>query len=90
MEKSTLTKTSKPECLTLENRKNLTLLGVEEVISSSEKELIIRIGDCRLSIGGNNISISRLDTESGELEASGEFNEFVYDKKVGFLKRIFK
>lgn len=90
MEKSTLTKTSKTECLTLENRKALTLLGVEEVISSSDKELIIKLGDCRLNISGNNISISKLDTERGELEASGEFNEFVYGKKVGFLKRIFK
>lgn len=90
MEKSTLTKTSKSEFLTLDNRKNLTLSGVAEVISSSDKELIVRIGDSRLSISGNNINISKLDTESGDFEAIGEFNEFIYGKKLGFFKRIFK
>ncbi len=90
MEKTTQIKVERNENLTLENRKILKLTGLSEVISSSEKELIIRLGDTKLNIGGENISIIRLNVESGELEATGEFNEFSYGKKTNFLKRIFK
>lgn len=90
MEKTTQIKSEKLEYLTLENRKKLSLTGINEVISSSDKELIVKLGDTKLSISGDNISIIKLNAESGELEASGEFAEFNYGKKIGFLKRIFK
>lgn len=90
MEKTTQIKTERNENLTLENRKKLSLTGISEVISSSEKELMVKLGDTKLSIAGENISIIRLNIESGELEATGEFNEFSYGKKGNFLKRIFK
>lgn len=90
MEKTTSSQNSTPEFLSLEARKNLHLTGVLEVISSSGTQILAKLKDSTISISGTNISITKLDTADGTLDALGDFSAITYGKKVGFLKRIFK
>ncbi len=90
MEKTTLSQNQTPELLSLDNRKNLHLTGILEVISSSDTQILAKLKDSTLNISGTNINITRLDTADGTLDATGDFNAITYGKKVGFLKRIFK
>ena len=78
------------EFLSLENRKKLHISNIEEVTSSSDTHLEIKLKDTRLSIGGTNINITKLDTETKILEADGNFNKIIYGKESNILRRIFK
>lgn len=78
------------EFLSLENRKKLHISNIEEVISSSDNHLEIKLKDTRLSIGGTNINITKLDTETKILEADGNFSKIIYGKETNVFKRIFK
>lgn len=78
------------EFLSLENRKKLHISNIEEVTSSSDTHLEIKLKDTRLSIGGTNINITKLDTETKILEADGNFNKIIYGKESNLLRRIFK
>lgn len=77
--------------LNLENRKALSLHGVEDVFSSNENSLILKVSGSKVYITGTNISISKLDIENKILEATGLFNSIKFiEKQDGFFKRIFK
>lgn len=78
------------EFLSLENRKKLHISNIEEVTSSSDTHLEIKLKDTGLSIGGTNINITKLDTETKILEADGNFNKIIYGKESNLLRRIFK
>lgn len=90
MEKTTTSQNNKPELITLDSRKTLHILGIDEVISSSDTQILLKLKDTTLNICGTNINISKLDTDTGVLDADGNFISITYGKKVGFLKRIFK
>ncbi|MBQ7352030.1 MAG: YabP/YqfC family sporulation protein [Clostridia bacterium] len=78
------------ENLTLTNRKNLKLEGINEIVSTSETFLSVKLKDTILCISGQNISITKLDVNTGILEADGIFESIKYGKQGNFLKRIFK
>ena len=44
----------------------------------------------KITILGNNINITKLDVESGVIEANGLFNSIQYNSKPNLFKRIFK
>lgn len=69
--------------LNLENRKNLTLSGVGEVISSDEKQVVLNTGMGRLKILGVNLSIGKLNVETGELCLTGNINLIEYKETKG-------
>lgn len=78
----------------LENRKNLVLTGVREVIGFDEKsvEIITVLGG--LSIRGENIKIQSFNTESGDMEITGRFAAMMYvndsSKREGFFAKLFR
>ena len=79
--------------LTLTNRKKLTLTNVNEVISSNETNIFLKIAQTKAQISGNSINITKLDIASGLLEAEGNFNCIKYDNKSrpqNIFKRLFK
>lgn len=77
--------------LCLENRKSLSLTGVESVDSFSEQCLKLTVSGSRVVVTGENIKIIAFNKESGNLTAEGVINEIKYlGKQVAFLKRIFK
>ena len=83
---------SKPSKLVLENRKALEITGVSKVVSVNTTNAEVVVSGTKLYIDGNDISIEKLDVDSGILNLSGNFNEFRYTGKgkVSFFKRLFK
>lgn len=78
------------ENIILNNRKNLHIDGVVEIISTSENSLYMKLKDTFLSVSGENIHITKLDVSTGIIEADGKFLNFKYGKTGNILKRIFK
>ena len=78
------------ENLTLVGRKNIHIEGIVEIISSSDSNIIIKLKDEVLVISGENIHISKLDVNTGILEAEGNFNNIKYGKSHNIFKRVFK
>lgn len=83
-------KTTFSESLSLINRKNLKLEGIVEILSTSETILMLKLKDTTLCISGENISIQKIDVNTGILEAEGKFTSIKYGKSGNFFKRIFK
>lgn len=74
--------------LNLENRKNLTLSGAGEVISSDEKQVILNTSMGRLKITGSDLSIGKLNVETGELSLTGNINIIEYKEIKGKGERF--
>lgn len=87
-------KTFNESNLLLENRKYLKLTGVEKIFETNENKLILKVAGSNLLILGNNLSVEKLDVNSGLLEINGEINELKYSaqpqNKTSFIKKIFK
>ena len=80
----------KNESIILTNRKSLKLSGISEFLSSSDTNITLKLKDTTLNIIGNDITILKLDIDSGTLEADGKFDKFTYGKETNIIKRIFK
>ncbi len=80
--------------LILKNTTNLSITGVEKVYESNEKKLQLKVAGKNMIICGENLSISKLDVDKGEIEANGEISEIRYIEKsrenTNFFKKIFK
>lgn len=76
--------------IVLTDRNNLVISGVSKMISSNDTMLAMTVSGTRLNITGKAIRIEKLDTENGNLEASGEFDSIKFCEKGGLIKRIFK
>ena len=88
---------TKPHKMTLDKRAYAVISGVEDVISFDEKEIILETTLGRLTIKGEDMKVSRLTVEQGEVEIGGRMDSFVYSESRGrkaqgesFLGRLFK
>ena len=83
----------KPHHLTLEDRKILTLSGVEDVASFDESEIVLRTSLGELVIEGEGLSVSRLSVESGDVHVAGYITALQYTESTGerrgLLSRLF-
>lgn len=78
--------------LSLQNRQNLQISGVEKVVSSNTSSIIVKLSDTNLEICGSDLSIeSFIDFN---LDIVGKIDALKYTKtsksKECFFKRIFK
>ena len=79
--------------ITLSDRKNLKINGVEGVVSLTETEAGILIAGETLVIKGEDIKAEKLSVETGELVLVGTFDSLKFEQKKekrGLVKRIFK
>ena len=76
----------------LNNQRNLKLTGISDIISCNDKTLILKTSNNRLTITGSDINVTKLIFETGELEATGNFDCIKYSSSNngGLMKRIFK
>ena len=80
-------------CITLEKRKRMMVTGVLEVLSATDKNVIIRIKDSLIYTTGNNLRVAKLILEEGLLIIDGEVEGFKYQAKMqgkNIFKRLFK
>lgn len=81
------------EKIVLENRKLLTIIGATKVVSSTNTQAVVEVGDTNVLICGNELEVVKLDLEDKEVEFSGNITSFKYinkKEKTPLLKRIFK
>lgn len=77
----------------LRGRSDMTLCGVEEVLSFDEVGVHLKTVDGELYIEGRDIKIGTLDTDNGRVELCGRVNGFYYagdpeKQKKGFFARL--
>lgn len=74
-----------------ENAMNLS--GVTNVISYDDKQIIFSLAQGRVIIGGEKLSIEKLDTEQGLADVKGVLVSLKYTKageKQSIVKRLLK
>lgn len=79
--------------LSLNNREFLEMDGINEVISFTEDEIILKTSQGILNISGKNLNISKLNLDETIIEVSGKIDSLNYNDKTNnrnILKRIFK
>lgn len=64
----------KPHKIALEDRKALSVSGVEEVERFDEREILLRTTMGALLIEGAELSVSRLSVESGDVSVQGRID----------------
>lgn len=83
---------TKAQTLVLENRKKLSLTGVEDVSGFNEETVTAATSLGDLIIRGSKLHIEKLDLESGEVEIEGEISALQYTRAKrdkSFFQRVF-
>ena len=77
----------------IDNRKLINVSCVDEVLSSTEKELYARLDRDILQITGDGLKIIKLEPEEKILVVSGKINGLMFTSKFSkksLFKRLFK
>ena len=89
-EKSTLG----PHKLLIQGRKSAELTGVKEVVSFDAKEVILETVQGVLLLRGDEMNVTRLLVEKGEVDLDGRIDSMIYTERgkkrsESFAKRLF-
>lgn len=68
----------RPHLLTLDNRRLLTLSGVEDVSGFDEQTISVKLSDATLVVKGSGLHISKLNLESGDVVIDGQISSLQY------------
>lgn len=91
MEKQDKTEIKRKHTLTINEQ--ITLTGIDNVITLSEKEVDVKTGNRFLSLFGIGFTPIHIDIDQGTVILIGEVLSFKYSasvEKESFLKKIFK
>ena len=83
---------AQPHGLRVEERRALSLSGVEDVESFDEREIVLRCAGSVLVVGGESLSVSRLSVESGDVTVQGRIDSLIYEdalpRRGGLRRRL--
>lgn len=81
----------------LDNRKKGCITGVTDVISFDLKEILLETTMGMLTLKGQDLKVTRLSVEKGEVDITGQIESMAYTevssyakKTEGFITRMFK
>lgn len=81
----------------MDNRKKGSITGVMDVISFDLKEILLETSMGMLTIKGQDLKVTRLSVEKGEVDLTGQIDSVAYTeittyakKTEGFITRMFK
>ena len=77
----------------IDDRAKMALTGVQEVSAFSDTSVSLKTSRGLLTIQGKGLNISKLNTDTGELNVSGEISLLKYSKdksKGGFFEGLFR
>lgn len=80
-----------PHKLTLDQRKNLTMTGVTEVVSFDETTVILRTCLGTLEVQGEGLQLKTLSLEIGQVAVDGHISALYYEEPrehTGFWERL--
>ena len=85
---------SSPHRLHLENRRRLTLSGVDSVESFDESSILLTTSQGALAIRGADLHIEKLSLDGGDLLVEGQVDALTYEEEDprggSFLGRLFR
>ena len=80
--------------LALKDRRHLAVTGVSRVISCDENTTVLETPLGNLTIGGQELQIGELSTQSGQVQLSGKIEYLQYAENQqsggGLLARLFR
>jgi sporulation protein YabP len=83
-----------PHTLIIDGRKSISVTGVTEADNFNDEEIILFTSQGQITIRGENLQISVLNTDSGEVAASGKVNSVSYsdrtEKHQSFFGKVFR
>ena len=86
-----VTNIQKNHKIILDNRKILSLTGIDKVDTISPTQLIVHTLGTLLLIEGKDMQIVKLDVDAGIVDVCGQVNSIKYmEGKKNILKRLFK
>ena len=87
----------RPHKLMLTDRRTCTISGVNDVLSFDINEILLETEQGMLMIKGNELHVSRLSLDKGEVDIDGRIDSFTYSENSGYsgkgesiLARLFK
>ena len=82
-----------PSRLSLQDRKKLTITGVEEVKSFDESEVLLHTCLGMLTVRGEGMQLKALSLDGGQIQVDGSISELRYDdphEEGGWFGRLFR
>ena len=67
--------------LYLENREKATMTGILEVLAFDENQVILLTDAGEIALTGENLHVSRLMLEEGEMTVEGQFDHILYSER---------
>ena len=84
----------KPLSLSLDGRQKAVITGVEEVDSFNEQMVVLATTAGTLTLLGQQLHVSHLNLEEGQLLVEGEITALEYDERIkgrgSLLTRLFR
>lgn len=79
----------------MEGRKKLSVSGVTDVESFSDRAVLLYTKMGELTVRGRNIRVSEISVDSGDMQVEGEIDSLVYGSKsrcasLGLIGKLFK
>jgi len=81
-----------PHRLTLNERRQLTMTGVTEVVSFDDTAVVLRTELGTLSVHGQQLQLKTLSVDGGQIAVEGTVSAMVYEeprRKGGLMGRLF-
>lgn len=81
-----------PHKLTLNERKNLTMTGVTEVVSFDDTAVILHTALGTLIVQGKDLQLKTLSLDGGQVAVDGLIAGLIYEEPRtggGFMRRLF-
>ena len=83
-----------PHHVVLEERKHLTVSGVEDVERFDENTITLSTTQGAMTITGENLHIEKLSLDGGDLKVEGDIEALVYEdsreSRGGFFARLMR
>lgn len=82
-----------PHKLTLNERKNLTLSGVTEVISFDDEAVVLKTSMGILTVHGQNLQLKNLSLDGGQVAVEGTVAAMIYEEprpERNWLGKLFR
>ncbi|MEF9852653.1 MAG: sporulation protein YabP [Hydrogenoanaerobacterium sp.] len=84
-----------PHNLILEDRRTLTVSGVEDIDSFDEENIVLFTDMGELTVKGEGLHINKLSVDTGELNVEGDVHSLIYTNDEprhngGFFARMFR
>ena len=79
-----------PHRLSLNERRELTMTGVTEVVSFEETAVVLRTALGTLLVQGRGLQLKTLSLEGGQVAVDGEVSALIYEEpRAGGWRRFF-